>query len=78
LLREKRCAVQGYTEIYNLTAGKDHRTHDPALAILHEEAEHEAWFAEFLGEGPSGHGGVRREGHSPHVSKVPQAAGCIL
>jgi Fur family peroxide stress response transcriptional regulator len=41
-----------------------------ALAILNEEVEHESWFAEFLGEGPSGHGGVRREGgYSPHVSK---------
>jgi len=55
-----------------MTAGKDHRTYDLALAILHEEIEHEAWFAEFLGEGPSGH--FRRQGtgfqrNSPYVSK---------
>jgi hypothetical protein len=25
-----------------------------ALAILHEEVEHEAWFSEYLSEGPSG------------------------
>jgi len=47
-----------------------------ALAILHEEIEHEAWFSEFLGEGPSGH--LRRQGtgvqrNSPSVSKfLPQ------
>ena len=33
------------------------------------EAEHEAWFAEFLGNGPSGH--YSREGrpNSPYVGK---------
>jgi ferritin-like protein len=72
LVKAERCAVAGYTAICNLTAGKDHRTYDLALAILHEEVEHEAWFAEFLGEGPSGH--FRRQGtgferNSPYVSK---------
>ncbi len=38
-----------------MTAGEDHRAYDLALAILHEEIEDEAWFSEFLGEGPSGH-----------------------
>ncbi len=69
LVAAERCAVAGYSEICNMTAGKDHRTYDLALAILHEEIEHEAWFSEFLGEGPSGHGGVRTEGHSPYVSR---------
>jgi len=70
LVNAERCAVKGYTEICNMTAGKDHRTYELSLAILNEEVEHESWFAEFLGEGPSGHGGVRREGgHSPHVSR---------
>ena len=69
LVNAERCAVKGYTEICHMTAGKDHRTYELALSILHEEVEHESWFAEFLGEGPSGHGGVRREGHSPHVSR---------
>ncbi len=55
LVNAERCAVRGYTDICNLTAGKDHRTYALALAILHEEVEHESWFAEFLGEGPSGH-----------------------
>ena len=68
LLKAERCAVRGYTEICNMTAGKDHRTYDLALAILNEEIEHESWFAEFLGEGPSGHF-LRRGETSPFVSK---------
>jgi ferritin-like protein len=55
LVEAERCAVRGYTNICNMTAGKDHRTYALSLAILQEEIEHEAWFAEFLGEGPSGH-----------------------
>jgi ferritin-like protein len=69
LLEAERCAVRGYTHICNITAGKDHRTYDLALAILHEEIEHESWFSEFLGEGPSGHFGRRTPGESPFVSK---------
>lgn len=72
LVEAERCAVRGYTAVCNMTAGKDYRTYDLSLAILHEEVEHEAWFSEFLGEGPSGH--FRRQGtgferNSPHVSK---------
>lgn len=69
LLKAEQCAVRGYTHICNLTQGKDHRTYDLALAILHEEIEHEAWFSEFLGHGPSGH--YSREGrpNSPYVGK---------
>ncbi|MGM0437040.1 MAG: DNA protection during starvation protein [Bacillota bacterium] len=68
LLGAEQCAVKGYTEICNMTAGKDHRTYDLALSILHEEIEHESWFSEFLGEGPSGH--FMRQGEtSPFVSK---------
>jgi ferritin-like protein len=68
LVEAERCAVRGYTHICNLTAGKDHRTYDLALAILNEEIEHESWFSEFLGEGPSGHY-LRRGETSPFVSK---------
>ncbi len=64
----ERCAVRGYTRICDITAGKDHRTYDLALAILNEEIEHESWFSEFLGEGPSGHF-LRRGENSPFVSK---------
>jgi hypothetical protein len=44
-----------------------------SLAILHEEIEHEAWFSEFLGHGPSGH--YSREGrpNSPYVGKFLNA-----
>jgi ferritin-like protein len=68
LVKAERCAVRGYTAICNLTAGKDHRTYDLSQAILNEEIEHESWFSEFLGEGPSGHF-MRRGDTSPFVSK---------
>lgn len=68
LVEAERCAVRGYTQICNMTAGKDHRTYDLALAILNEEIEHESWFSEFLGEGPSGHF-MRRGETSPFVGK---------
>ena len=68
LVEAERCAVRGYNNICNLTCGKDHRTYDLSLAILNEEIEHEAWFAEFLAEGPSGHF-MRRGETSPFVSK---------
>lgn len=68
LVKAERCAVAGYTEVCHMTAGKDHRTYDLALAILNEEIEHESWFSEFLGEGPSGHF-MRRGDTSPFVSK---------
>lgn len=68
LVEAERCAVRAYTEICNLTAGKDHRTYDLSLSILHEEIQHESWFSEFLGEGPSGHF-LRRGDTSPFVSK---------
>ena len=68
LVEAERCAVRQYTHICNMTAGKDHRTYDLCLAILNEEIEHESWFSEFLGEGPSGHF-LRRGETSPFVSK---------
>jgi ferritin-like protein len=71
LVEAERCAVRGYTQICNMTAGKDHRTYALALAILNEEIEHESWFSEFLGEGPSGHF-LRRGENSPFVSKFMQ------
>lgn len=69
LLKAEQCAVQGYTELCHMTAGKDHRTYDLVLAILNEEIEHEAWFAEFLAYGASGHFRRRQVGESPFVSK---------
>ncbi|MBS3733776.1 MAG: DNA protection protein DPS [Phycisphaerae bacterium] len=69
LLKAEQCAVRGYTHVCNVTCGKDHRTYALAQAILNEEIEHEAWFAEFLAYGASGHFRRRRVGESPFVSK---------
>lgn len=62
-----------YTDICNFTFGKDHRTYELSLAILNEEVEHEAWFSEFLGEGPSGHFRRPKPGDSPYVAKFMSA-----
>ena len=69
LLQAERCAVGVYTEICNYTFGKDLRTYDLALAILHEEIEHEAWFEELLTGKPSGHFRRTKPEESPYVSK---------
>jgi ferritin-like protein len=69
LLDAERCAVGVYTEILNYVWGKDYRTADLALAILHEEIEHEAWFEELLTGKPSGHFRRRAPGESPFTSK---------
>ena len=69
LLEAERCAVGVYTEILDYVQGKDYRTSDLALAILHEEIEHEAWFEELLTGKPSGHFRRRTPGESPYVSK---------
>lgn len=66
LVEAERCAVRQYSGICDMTAGKDHRTYALAQAILNEEIEHESWFSEFLGEGPSGHF-LRQGDTSPFV-----------
>lgn len=73
LVEAERCAIRTYTDICNFTAGKDHRTYELSLAILDEEIEHEAWFSEFLGEGPSGHFRRGVPGASPYVSRFMSA-----
>jgi ferritin-like protein len=69
LVEAERCAIRTYSDICNYTAGKDHRTYELSLAILNEEVEHESWFSEFLGEGPSGHFRRGAPGQSPYVSR---------
>lgn len=69
LVKAERFAVRSYDDICNMTFGKDHRTYALALAILNEEVEHESWFSEYLGEGPSGHFRRRVAGESPYVSR---------
>ncbi len=48
LLEAERCAVRTWSEVYDLTFGKDPRTYDKASRILQEEIEHEAWFIELF------------------------------
>lgn len=69
LVEAERCAIRVYTDLCNMTFGKDHRTYELCLAILNEEIEHEAWFSEFLGEGPSGHFRRGVPGESPYTSR---------
>jgi ferritin-like protein len=69
LVEAERCAIRVYTEICQITFGKDPRTYELSLAILNEEIEHEAWFSEFLGEPPSGHFVRGAPGESPYVSR---------
>ncbi len=73
LVEAERCAIRTYTDICDFTFGKDHRTYALALAILQEEIEHEAWFSEFLGEGPSGHFRRGTPGESPFVRSFMSA-----
>ena len=73
LVEAERCAIRTYTDICNYTAGKDHRTYELSLAILNEEVEHEAWFSEFLGEGPSGHFRRGTPGESPYTRRFMSA-----
>src|SRR5438552_10592473 len=48
LLEAERCAIRTWSEVCDLTFGKDPRTYDMAARILNEEVEHEAWFIELL------------------------------
>ncbi len=73
LVEAERCAVRCYTDLCQFTFGKDPRTYDICAAILNEEIEHEAWFSEFLGEGPSGHFRRGKPGASPYVSRFMTA-----
>src|SRR5947208_3593367 len=73
LVEAERCAIRTYSDICNFTQGKDHRTYAISAAILNEEIEHEAWFSEFLGEGPSGHFRRGKPGGSPSVAPLMTA-----
>jgi ferritin-like protein len=53
LLEAEKCTIRVYTDICNITFGKDHRTYNLSLAILHEEVEYEACFQELLEGRPS-------------------------
>jgi ferritin-like protein len=61
LLEAERCAIRTWSEVCDLTFGKDPRTYDMAARILQEEIEHEAWFIELLSKERDGK--VRPSGH---------------
>lgn len=63
LLEAERCAIQTWSEVCDLTVGKDPRTYDMAARILNEEVEHEAWFIELLSKERDG--AVRPSGQLP-------------
>ena len=72
LLEAERCAIRTWSEVCDLTFGKDPRTYDMASRILQEEIEHEAWFIELLSKErdgvirPSGHFRRGEPGHAPY------------
>lgn len=72
LLEAERCAIRTWSEVCDLTEGKDPRTYDLAARILNEEVEHEAWFIELLSmerdgvSRPSGHFRRGEPGDAPY------------
>lgn len=72
LMEAERCAIRTWSEICDLTFGKDPRTYDMAARILNEEVEHEAWFIELLSKErdnvvrPSGHFRRGTPGEAPY------------
>ncbi len=72
LLEAERCAIRTWSEVCDLTFGKDPRTYDMASRILQEEVEHEAWFIELLSmerdhvSRPSGHFRRGEPGEGPY------------
>jgi ferritin-like protein len=77
LLEAERCAIRTWSEVCDMTLGKDPRTYDIAARIVQEEIEHEAWFIELLaherGEGPIPSGHFRRgaPGDAPYSKNTP-------
>jgi ferritin-like protein len=72
LLEAERCAIRTWSEICDMTHGKDPRTYDMASRILQEEIEHEAWFVELLSmerdgqANPAGHFVRGEPGDAPY------------
>jgi len=77
LLEAERCAIRTWSEVCDITAGKDPRTYDMASRILSEEIEHEAWFVELLSKErdgvvrPSGHFRRSEPGNAPYSKNRP-------
>lgn len=75
LLEAEQCAIRVWTEICEMTYGKDPRTYDLAQRILQEEVEHEAWFLELLYGRPSGHFRRRFPGEAPFTLQLRRGEG---
>src|SRR5579884_128790 len=77
LLEAERCAIRTWSEVCDLTFGKDPRTYELAMRILNEEIEHEAWFIELLSKErdgvsrPSGHFRRGEPGEAPFSKNRP-------
>jgi ferritin-like protein len=77
LLEAERCAIRTWSEVCDITFGKDPRTYDMASRILQEEVEHEAWFVELLSmerdhvTRPSGHFRRGEPGEGPYSRNRP-------
>lgn len=77
LLEAERCAIRTWSEVCDLTHGKDPRTYDLASPILQEEVQHEAWFIELLSKErdgkavPSGHFRRGVPGEGPYSKNAP-------
>ena len=77
LLEAERCAMRTWSEICDITLGKDPRTYELASRILQEEIEHEAWFIELLSferdgvSRPSGHFRRGTPGEGPFSKNHP-------
>ena len=77
LLEAERCAIRTWSEVCDMTFGKDPRTYDLAARILNEEIEHEAWFIELLSHErdgevrPSGHFRRGEPGEGPYSKNRP-------
>ncbi len=78
LLKSAEESVRAYTHLCALTSGKDHRTYNLVLAILHEEIAHQVWFLEFLGRGLAEPRSYHQRAISPFVTpflQSPRVAG---
>ena len=73
LLKSAEESVRAYTHVCGLTSGKDNRTYNLALAILHEEIAHQVWFLEFLGRGVADQPVHRPRAISPFVTQFLQS-----
>lgn len=77
LLEAERCAIRTWSEVCDMTHGKDPRTYGLAARILNEEIEHEAWFIELLSKErdgvvrPSGHFRRGEPGDAPFSKNRP-------